>query len=288
MKLVSGLGPRLSRPGICLASVESRDGTFYSWATTDSAKGVPDQMWGAVGGEPLVASPSSPPTVSADVVDLPNSAVVAGAHVLEVSNDLNGPGEGFGKRFWSLIKQKTAPNVLALDASIVGVTYEDRYLVTPLSCALLVEVFSSLKQMYEQADCWGDPEIAVTTMFVDEGREPRSRDQWVTDWSRSDTRDAALGEAFNYCGIRATVTSRSKRDLIHGRRLVVRFSDGRSLTLWMDQGFSYWTVARQQVKTAAAMFSMNDDVAALGRRLAEIKVGVEGHGLPTQIFVNTP
>jgi len=245
-------------------------------------------MWGAVGDEPLVASPSSPATVSADVVDLPNSAVVAGAHVLEVSNDLNGSGEGFGKRFWSFIKQKTAPNVLALDASIVGVTYDDRYLVTPLSCALLVEVLSSLKHMYEQADCWGDPEIAVTTMFVDEGREPRSRDQWATDWTQTGTRDAALGEAFDYCGIRATVTSRSKRDLIHGRRFVVRFSDGRSLTLWMDQGFSYWTVARQQIKTAAAMFPMNDDVVVLGRRLAEIKVGVEGHGLPTQIFLNGP
>src|SRR6185369_16713957 len=81
VKLVSGSGLRLSQAGVCLASVESRDGTFYSWATKEVAKGVPDQMWGSVGDEPLVASPSGPPTVSAAGVVLPNSAVVAGAHV---------------------------------------------------------------------------------------------------------------------------------------------------------------------------------------------------------------
>lgn len=57
--------------------------------------------------------------------------------------------------------------------------------------------------------------------------------------------------------------------------------------LWMDQGLSYWTVSRQQARTSAIVFSMGDDPTALGERLAEIKIGVEGHGLPTQIFLGS-
>jgi len=68
--------------------------------------------------------------------------------------------------------------------------------------------------------------------------------------------------------------------------LVIRFDRGPDCTLWMDQGLSYWTVSRQQARTSAIVFSVAEDAAALGERLAEVKVGVEGHGLPTQIFLS--
>jgi hypothetical protein len=71
-----------------------------------------------------------------------------------------------------------------------------------------------------------------------------------------------------------------------GRRMVIHFDRGPDCTLWMDQGLSYWTVSRQQARTSAIVFSVADDATALGERLAEVKIGVEGHGLPTQIFLS--
>jgi hypothetical protein len=173
-----------------------------------------------------------------------------------------------------------------VDRSIVSVSYEDRYLVTPLSCALLVELISALKARFESIDRWDNPEIAVSSMYIDDTRQGRHRDQWTSDWPSTEFRDAALRSALEYCGLKASILSKAKRDLIHGRRLVIRFDRGPDYTLWMDQGLSYWTVSRQQACTSAITFSVRDDAAALGEYLAEIKVGVKGHGLPTQIFLS--
>jgi hypothetical protein len=168
----------------------------------------------------------------------------------------------------------------------VSVSYEDRYLVTPLSCALLVELISALKVRFESMDRWDNPEVTVSSMYIDDTRQGRHRDQWTSDWPSTELRDAALRSALEYCGLTASITSKAKRDLIHGRRLVIRFDRGPDCTLWMDQGLSYWTVARQHSRTSAIVFTVADDAAALGERLAEVKVGVEGHGLPTQIFLS--
>ncbi len=87
--------------------------------------------------------------------------------------------------------------------------------------------------------------------------------------------------------MRASICSKGKRDLIHGRLLVIGFDAGPDYMVWMDQGLSYWTVSSQQVRTSAMFFSIGDDASVLGERLAEVKIGVEGHGLPTQIFLST-
>lgn len=199
---------------------------------------------------------------------------------------LDGSGSGFGQRFWALIGQEGFGGALPANKSVVSVAYEDRYLVTPISCALLVEVVTALKSVYERSDGWDNPSITISSMYIDERREFRHRDHWTSDWQRTDLRDAALRAAFEFCGMTASVNSRYKNDVSHGRRLVVRFNDGTGVTVWLDQGLSYWTVSRQQSRTAVAVFTMDDDIEILGARLAEIKIGIEGHELPTQLFVD--
>lgn len=286
IKLLVGLPPRTLGDGICLASVESLDGTFVSWGISDLSVGVPARYWGALRDKPLVFSPSIGPTMSDASVILPKRQAL-GARVVEVTGELDGSGQGFGQRFWNLISPRDVPNGLPMGRSIVSVSYEDRYLITPLSCALLVEVIVALKTVYELSDAWKEPEINILSMMIDEVRNARHRDQWTSDWPSTALRDAALSSALDYCGLKSSVKSREKRDLIHGRRLVLRFDQGPDVTVWMDQGFSYWTVSRPQQRTAAMAFPIVKDHAELGQRLAEIKVGVEGHGLPTQIFLHT-
>jgi ATP-dependent helicase YprA (DUF1998 family) len=285
VSLVLGKAPKMSKAGTCLATVEAHDGTCFSWGAADGTLGVPDRRWGVIGNLPLIASPSSSPVVKSSL-SLPTTPDTGGARVVEVSKALDGPGGGFGQRFWSLISSAESRAALGPGRSIVSVSYEDRYLVTPLSCALLIEIISSLKQLQEPLDGWGSPEINVIGMYIDDRREHRHRDQWTSDWPSTECRDDALRAAFNYCGMTASVTSKSKRELIHGRRLVIRFDRGPDFTVWMDQGLSYWTVPREQARSGAIAFPIHDDAEALGARLAEIKVGIEGHSLPTQLFIN--
>ena len=286
VKLLVGSPPQLRGPGVCLASVESVDGTCISWGASDQRPRIPDHQWGSLGALPLVASPSACPTLTGAAVQLP-PPVSTGARAIEVTSELDGPGQGFGNRFWAAVSPPDLPGGLPLDRSIVAISYEDRYLVTPLSCALLVELISALKARFEPVDRWDNPEITVASMYIDDTRQVRHRDQWTSDWMHADLRDRALQLAFEYCGLRASIQSKAKRDLIHGRRLVIRFDSGPDYMLWMDQGLSYWTVSRQQARTTAIVFSMGDDPTVLGERLADVKIGVEGHGLPTQIFLGS-
>lgn len=285
VKLLVGNAPSLSGLGICLASVETMDGTCTSWGVSDQNIGVPDQRWGVLGALPLVVSPSQVPKLTGTEVKLPQPAP-SGARSVEIMGELDGPGQGFGNRFWAAISPSSVVNGLPTDRTVVSVRYEDRYLITPLSCALLVEVINALKGMYEPIDRWQNPEIAVFSMLIDHPQQRRYRDQWTSDWLSTEFRDAALRSALEFCGLRVTVSSKIKRELIHGRRLVICFDSGPDFTLWMDQGLSYWTVSRQHVRSSANVFSMDDDIFTMGERLAEIKVGVEGHGLPTQIFLS--
>ena len=208
-----------------------------------------------------------------------------GARALELTCELDGPVLGFGRRFWEAVSPIDATNGLPSDKTIVELTYEDRYLATPLSCALLVEVISALKQRYEGLDRWDDPKVQVTTMEVDESKPRRSRDQWFSDWSSHSVRDEALVAALEYCGLRARVNSKDKRDLIHGRRLCVQFSDGSECTVWLDQGLSFWSLSREPGRHVSAAFPCASSSSVLGERLAECRVDVSGHVLPTQVFV---
>ena len=84
----------------------------------------------------------------------------------------------------------------------------------------------------------------------------------------------------------AHITSKPRYQLIHGRRLILKFSDGTRWVIWLDQGFGYWAMSKQQLQTPLAAFPMNQPPDVLGEKLAEIKISIEGHDLPTQIFID--
>lgn len=284
LKVQVGQPPATLGTAGCLATVEDVDGSCLSWAVADCSLCVPDQGWGVTDRVPLVVSPTPAPRLTDVTIMFPEPGK-GGARALELTCELDGPVLGFGRRFWEAVSPIDATNGLPSDKTIVELTYEDRYLATPLSCALLVEVISALKQRYEGLDRWDDPKVQVTTMEVDESKPRRSRDQWFSDWSSHSVRDEALVAALEYCGLRARVNSKDKRDLIHGRRLCVQFSDGSECTVWLDQGLSFWSLSREPGRHVSAAFPCASSSSVLGERLAECRVDVSGHVLPTQVFV---
>ena len=272
-------------------------GEHVSWATADTQVGTADGSWGSCSPTPLVRGISGAPRIRAVSVSLPEASG-SGLAAYAVTAELDGACVGFGRRFWNLIGGGDVIAKLLRDRPIVEVVYEDRYLSTPLTLALLLEVLSELKHATEQADRWRSPSIEIRSMHL-EARSPgagrqaeqgRSRDRyrnrWSSEWSHEGLRDDALRQALNYCGMQGSVISLPRRDLVHGRRLTIRCDSGRDVGVWLDQGLSYWFQDRNEVHGPAGYFPAEGDLDEIAQHLAVPKCSVQGQLLPTFVFVD--
>lgn len=286
VSLKAGTPPGLSGPGYCFATIERQDGTYTTWATNDNHAALCDRHWGQLSDGIVIFAPTSNQQISDQSIFLPSSEI-AGVQLFEITNELNGHGAGFGDRFWKHLAHDDLSALFHKGAIPTSIEYEDRYLSTPVSCALLLDVLSSIKSHFQSQNDWGEVPVRVITMAIDEGRSVRNRSNWWSDWETTVKRDQSLEAAFNYSGISASVLSTDKRNLSHGRRLTVRFHNGGYLVVWLDQGWSYWTISKTHRHTAYTTFSMALPTNTLGETLADFRVDVQGHDLPTQVFVDT-
>lgn len=285
VSLIVGKPPALSGTGYCLATIQRSDGTHSTWATTDSYGAMCGAQWGQLTDGLVISAPTSGPHLTGGEVSLPSSDM-PGVHSFEITNELDGKGAGFGERFWKHLAQGDVTKLFPKGTVPIAVEYEDRYLATPVACALLLDVMSAMKSHFQAENDWGEVRVRVTTMIIDEGKHLRSRGAWGSDWERTEQRDRALEAAFDYSGMSASVTSTDKRNLSHGRRLTVHFQSGGQLVVWLDQGWSYWALAKHLRNTGLTSFNMRLPADSLGETLAEFRVDVQGHELPTQVFVD--
>lgn len=286
-RLFAGEAPALSEEGCCLATVERLDGTHSTWATSDPSSASCSAQWGLLTDGVLVSAPTGSPLLAGDQITLP-SVDTRGVRSFEITSELDGKGAGFGERFWRYVCGGDLSSALPSGAVPAEVEYEDRYLATPIACALLLDVISALKAHCQAVGDWNDVPVRVKTMWIDEARAFHGRrGSWGADWDTSEKRDRALEAAFDYSGMRASVISTSKRDLSHGRRLTLRFRNGGVLVVWLDQGWSYWAVARHHRQTTLSAFNMMLSVPEMGEALAEFRIDVQGHELSTQVFLDS-
>jgi DEAD/DEAH box helicase domain-containing protein len=136
-----------------------------------------------------------------------------------------------------------------------------------MTCALLLDVMSAMKSHFQAENDWGEVGIRVLTMTIDEGKPLRTRGVWWSDWEKTEQRDRALEAAFEYSGMSASVTSTDKRNLSHGRRLTIHFQSGGQLVVWLDQGWSYWALAKHLRNTGLTSFNMRRPADSLGETL---------------------
>lgn len=288
ISLCCGTAPSAGTEGWCLATIERADKTCVSWATTEPACASCGPQWGQLSDGMVVWAPTSNPATKGELLRLPAFAA-SSVQSVAITSQLDGPGTGFGTRFWQAFGASGLSSLLASNITLQSVAYEDRYLATPLSCALLLEVISALKVYCNTATeaGWNDAKVQVTTMWIEEQRLLRKQgNHWGASWENAEQRDRALEAAFVYCGIDASVRSAPKCELIHGRRLVLRFQGDSCLMLWLDQGLSYWTTANRHRHAPLASLNMSLPPDYLGEQLAQLRIDVQGHELATQIFVD--
>jgi hypothetical protein len=76
------------------------------------------------------------------------------------------------------------------------------------------------------------------------------------------------------------------RSTFFGGKVSIRYTDGSETSIWFDQGMSYWSLARSLQRSPISTFAMDRNDDEIAESIAEIRVSIEGHELPTQVFVD--
>ncbi len=260
------------------------------WAIGEEAALAFGPDWGSNEGPLVIAEQDTPPLHAGESLTaeaIRPRLIEQGDREIEVHHELDGPLQGFGRRFWQhLAAHHAATQALLVDQDdeVSTLIYRDRYLFTPLSVALLTEVVSGLRESVGQGR-WALSDIAVTTTSRRIAGDNPARNTIWADWPHTDIRDQALLAAFRYLGLDASIHLADGATTGHGRILEVEWSSGRKLALRLDQGVSYWRAAHSNSRQACN-FNLNaGEVEIRGKQLTELAVRVEGARLPTQLFL---
>lgn len=276
--------------GWVLAEVQDAGGT-RRWAVPDPAGMRADGAWGVL--RPLIGSGPIPGFRTETLEPLTAAALrpaplAEGDREIEVQHELDGPIRQFGGRFWDLILAHHSGAATLLGKGgpdVVTLAYQDRYLRSPLPSALLVAVVDALRSRVGLGR-WGVERLRVETCDDQPADQRYPGTKVWSDWPETGKRDAALGLALDYIGIEADIASLPRQATQHGRRLRVGLSDGRMLSVRLDQGLSYWRYATGgQGIGGSGRFDFYAPPDRQGEAIATLGGNVEGAAHPTQLFL---
>lgn len=275
--------------GRVLAEVINAQGA-YVWASRDESVGVPDMNWGVANAAVVVKGQVSLPCELGKSLDFPVLTPPDLSNLsskVELRDELNGSAESFGERTLELIEKELGAELIDGEDDIIGAVYRDRYLNAPLPVALLTSFFDAVKSRY--AYRWNVAAVEIITVQV-----PEDSQQWKSpsmifhNWPNTESRDKAIIEAFDYCGMTAVVRNMNKQQASHARTLEIRSESGKKFLLWLDQGFSYWQIPRPgttNLSRTRANFPFDAPTKIQGEELGSPKYSVEGQPFFTHIFV---
>lgn len=266
---------------------EAFGGASIRWAVPEKNTLICDGGWGE-NSDILVRAENSQPFADPGKIltsgELRPNLNDLGDKELEIQHELNGNLQGFGKRFWDYVcTEHFAARGLFLDENerLVSVSYNDRYLFSPLALALLLELIKGLKINLGGERTAGFTLNAVTTEKYVSYNNPTTL--W-SDWNDSQVRDRVAKMMFDETGIDFSIATEDKSVVGHGRILELTFSSGKKLTVRLDQGVSYWQAARMP-RWEMIAFNFNADDSTQRDRILNLNIGIEGAALPTQIFL---
>ena len=222
--------PNLPRVGdaLVVAVVKDANGST-AIAAHNHGDAVPSPQWGHGDKAALVQGP--PPELPAaralasdQLVKLPSG----NAHLIRFGVRLNGRVASFGSTFWRVLAEEAPLTIRAIrEHKVHAVTYTDRYLLTPLTLRLLLEVIRRM------------PGAGATDMCILSARHSRpERPGWAVFHSFAD--DSTRRTVMQALLPNAQIDFLGKAKVPHARSLALRLGDGRNTTILLDQGFGAW------------------------------------------------
>ena len=199
-------------------------------AALDAEDAEPGETWGGGRRQPLVFGPGAPARALRpfDTEQLISQSV-GNAHLLRAGPELDGLAKLFGERFWNWIARERPLIVAALTTSgVEAVSYSDRYLITPLTLALLHSTLRATPGLARDAQI----SIVSAKFFSSNAGRSFAHHDFADDASR----DAIVRALFPNAEMRLL----NRREISHARILRLRLKDGRAMSIFMDQGFGAW------------------------------------------------
>jgi DEAD/DEAH box helicase domain-containing protein len=228
VELEAGDFPPLSNEAVVLAEATTKQG-IVQIVSRDRQCLEGSRCWGRVVDAPLVLIEGQAARLVGTSVPVATLKPGAGAVVRTLKEDLDGDMDTFGQRAAELL-QAMLHEAGASQTPIESITYNDRYLRSPLATKLALETFSSL------AGAKAEREVPVKLLVADPWSRGPTSQLWH-DWPSSDEREAtqtAFGEGL---GLKIEFGSKAPA---HGRLLAIQYEDGRLASVWLDQGFGPW------------------------------------------------
>ncbi|WP_162786441.1 DEAD/DEAH box helicase [Hyphomonas sp. CACIAM 19H1] len=222
-----------------------RAGRSEAIAVTSRAESAPGFNWGSGSASPLIMG-QAPSIIEGPMLSIQKVVELStgNAQLLWPSASMNGPVAEFGKRFWGYVAKETPLVVAAMKTvGVVSLSYSDRYLLQPYTLRLLMEVIRNLPSQKGAA-------ISLRLGAADRPQVNAQllHDGFPTDEMRRHVLCAMLSSAH--------VSISRKNDLPHHRAFEVELTDGRKVTILLDQGFGAWKVEKHVRHDFSAAFSL--------------------------------
>ncbi|MER8975272.1 DEAD/DEAH box helicase [Mesorhizobium sp. M0800] len=274
VELVSAEAPVFANGALALSIVGEGE-LSYVWASREEEPRLPGLRWGSPNTLPVVRG-RAPVSLRFATVD-PNTLLPApGAQFVQIGSELDCDFASFGDRASKIIVDLLSKCGAWSKAGVLGATYQDPYVSSPLVARLLVDTIS---QVFLDSGANG----AFLTV---ETRSPRSNEQrgqpWQIghDWRAAGDQKAVTALLGQQRGIGVSVVH---KDVPHGRYLDIEFKDGSRATIVLDQGFGAWSPPRH----IPVRHDFGADKAAQAKKLAAINAVLHRNGIGKTYLVAT-
>lgn len=215
-----------------LASMDI-DGEGLAIATSDMRNALSGPGWGMGEVAPLVVGPYTDEIAlqrmeTAQLIELSSG----NAQMIYMGKNAVWPLSQFGRLFWEKLEETDTLSIVQLmQHGISRMRYSDRYLLTPLSFRLLWEVVNNMPAKGGLAK---NIQFEIITARVPYNTE---RKEFITQSYNNDSdRYAVLQDLFP----KARIIVARKNDIPHARSLQITLTNGKCLTILLDQGFGAW------------------------------------------------
>ena len=157
---------------------------------------------------------------------------------VSIHKELNGLVKAFGAQFWNKVLKRSDLFLKKMQSNqLISIEYTDRYLAAPLPFSLCLNTIIAIISHYKGC-C-----VTINTGRFSSSNRPQETvyDNWADETERSHV----VKECIKQTGLNVVFNSINKHNMPHARTMSLTFDDESTVTIWLDQGFGYWWVDRQ-------------------------------------------
>ncbi|MBN1207511.1 MAG: DEAD/DEAH box helicase [Myxococcaceae bacterium] len=212
------------------------------WAVTGEEALIPGPDWGALGAQGRCVAATAGLALEPSHSRPPRADELAKARPgdfreLSVQVQLNGPIVMLGGRFWKLITDAVPAlgQKLQSGPALAEIRYTDRYIRSPLTGRLLLEVLQGLKQ---HAGGLGQGS-RVQVQVAEPGQDRRAQAYLDDDFAAQRAQQEVLSSLLSPLGA-VIVTVKDRKQVAHMRELVLVWPDKQELIIRLDHGLGFF------------------------------------------------